>query len=113
MVFKENNEVNWEPPNPRMTYQRNRANDQLCKNMVAMNYSSSVDNKISDEITPIVAAEFISERYSDYEFALDIGCDMFMPINVPIDWIAIKERKQKAIYKSNERENSKRIYFRY
>ena len=31
------------------------------------------------------------------------GCDMFMPINVPIDWIAIKEQKQKVIQKSNER----------
>ena len=44
---------------------------------------------------------------------LVFGRDMFMPIDVPIDWTAIKERKQKTIQKSNERENSKRIHFQY
>ena len=39
--------------------------------------------------------------------------DMFMPTNLPIDWKANKERKQKVIGKSNERENSKRIHFQY
>ena len=38
---------------------------------------------------------------------LVFGRDMFMPIDVPIDWTEIKERKQTAIQKSNERENSK------
>ena len=36
-----------------------------------------------------------------------------MPIDVPIDWTTIKERKQKAIKKSNERENMKQIHFQY
>ena len=38
---------------------------------------------------------------------------MFMPINVPIDWNKIKEREQKVIRKSNERENSKQTHFQY
>ena len=44
---------------------------------------------------------------------LVFGRDMFMPIEATIDWNSIKERKQKAIRKSNERENSKRIHFQY
>ena len=44
---------------------------------------------------------------------LVFGRDMFMPINIQIDWIAIKERKLKGICKSNERENSKQIHFQY
>ena len=32
---------------------------------------------------------------------------MFMPVSRNIDWDAIRERKRKAIQKSNERENSK------
>ena len=38
---------------------------------------------------------------------------MFMPIETTIDWNSIKERKQKAIRNSNERENSKRIHLQY
>ena len=34
---------------------------------------------------------------------LEYGRDMFMPIEATIDWNSIKERKQKAISKSNER----------
>ena len=44
---------------------------------------------------------------------LIFGRDMFMPVNKSIDWDAIRERKQKAIQKSNERENSKRINHTY
>ena len=39
---------------------------------------------------------------------LVFGRDMFMPVSSRIDWDAIRERKRKAIQKSNERENSKR-----
>ena len=38
---------------------------------------------------------------------------MFMPLEATIDWNSIKEQKQKAISKSNERENSKRIHLQY
>ena len=36
-----------------------------------------------------------------------------MPVPVSIDWNQIKEQKQKAIRKSNQRENSKQIYLQY
>ena len=35
---------------------------------------------------------------------LVFGCDMFMPIDVPIDWIAIKEQKQKVFQKNIRKE---------
>ena len=38
---------------------------------------------------------------------------MFMPIETTIDWNSIKQRKQEAIRKSNEQENSKRIHRQY
>ena len=38
---------------------------------------------------------------------------MFMPISKNIDWNAIKDKKQKAIAKSNLRENSKRKQIHY
>ena len=38
---------------------------------------------------------------------------MFMPISKNIDWNAIKDKKQKAITKSNLRENSKRKQINY
>merc|ERR1712032_1463102 len=44
---------------------------------------------------------------------LVFGRDMFMPVERNIDWEAIKERKQKAIRKSNQREKSKRIDYKY
>ena len=34
---------------------------------------------------------------------------MFLPVEAPVDWEALQERKQKAIAKSNQRENSERI----
>ena len=33
---------------------------------------------------------------------------MFLPVESPVDWEALKLRKQRAIAKSNRRENSKR-----
>ena len=36
-----------------------------------------------------------------------------MPIETIIDWNSIKQRKQEAIRKSNEQENSKRIHCQY
>ena len=44
---------------------------------------------------------------------LVFGRDMFMPIEAKIDWNSIRERKQAAIRKSNEQENSKRIHRQY
>ena len=44
---------------------------------------------------------------------LVFGRDMFMPIETTIDWNSIKQRKQEAIRKSNERENLKRIHRQY
>ena len=41
--------------------------------MVAMNYTSSAIDKVSDEITAMDAAELISERYSNCEFAIDVN----------------------------------------
>ena len=72
MRFKASDELKWEPPNPRLTYRRNNENDQLCKNMVAMNYSSSAIDGVSDEITAIDATKLISERYSNFEFVPDV-----------------------------------------
>ena len=40
---------------------------------------------------------------------LVFGRNMFLPVETPVDWEALKIRKQKAIAKSNQRENSKRI----
>jgi len=39
--------------------------------------------------------------------------DMFMLVSANIDWDAIKQRKQRAIHKSNERKNSSRINHTY
>ena len=38
---------------------------------------------------------------------------MFLPVNKPVDWEKIRERKQRAIAKSNLRENAKRIDHTY
>ena len=51
--------------------------------------------------------------HSPGQLYIVFGHDMFMPISVPIDWDSIREQKQKAISKSNERENSKRILIQY
>ena len=40
---------------------------------------------------------------------LVFGRNMFLPVETPVDWEAVKERKQKSIAKSNSRENSKRL----
>ena len=45
MVFKASDELNWEPLNPRLTYKHNRENNKLCKNMVAMDYTSSAKGR--------------------------------------------------------------------
>ena len=39
---------------------------------------------------------------------LVFGRDMFMPIETPINWNSIKQKKQESIRKSNEQENSKK-----
>ena len=39
---------------------------------------------------------------------LVFGRNMFLPVNKPVDWEKIRERKQRAIAKSNLRENAKR-----
>ena len=44
---------------------------------------------------------------------LVFGRDMFMPVSKNIDWNAIKDKEQKAIAKSNLRENSKRKQIHY
>ena len=38
---------------------------------------------------------------------------MFLPVHNAVDWEKIRERKQRAIAKSNLRENAKRIYHTY
>ena len=38
---------------------------------------------------------------------------MLLPASTPVDWEEIKKRKQKAIAKSNQRENAKRIDYQY
>ena len=73
MVFKASDELNWEPPNPRLTYKRNRENNEICKNMFAMNYTSSTIDKVSDEITAMDAAELKRKKYSDCEFSLNVN----------------------------------------
>ena len=44
---------------------------------------------------------------------LVFGRNMFLPVEAPVDWDAVKEHKQRAIAKSNRRENSKRIDYKY
>ena len=44
---------------------------------------------------------------------LVFGRNMLLPVNTPVDWEEIRRRKQKAIAKSNQRENSKRIDYKY
>ena len=44
---------------------------------------------------------------------LVFGRDMFMPVEANVDWDSIKQRKQRAIHKSNVRENSSRINHTY
>ena len=44
---------------------------------------------------------------------LVFGRNMFLPVDTSLDWKSIQERKQKAIAKSNRRENSKRVDYKY
>ena len=44
---------------------------------------------------------------------LAFGRNMFLPVEAPVDWEELKQRKQKAIAKSNQRENSKRTPHAY
>ena len=44
---------------------------------------------------------------------LVFGRNMFLPVNKPVDWEKIRERKQRAIAKSNLRENAKRTDHTY
>ena len=72
MVRKVSDEVNWGHPHRRMTYVKNRANANFCKNLVQMNMSSSDNEEISDEITALDASEFIAATFDNCEFVLDI-----------------------------------------
>ena len=44
---------------------------------------------------------------------LVLGRNMLLPASTPVDWEEIKKRKQKAIAKSNRRENASRIGYQY
>lgn len=44
---------------------------------------------------------------------LVFGRNMFLPVESPVDWEKLKDRKQRAIARSNKRENSKRIEHEY
>ena len=61
MVHTASEEINWGTPNSRLVYNKNKANNKLYKAMVAMNFSSSPTDEISDDITDVDAAEFISD----------------------------------------------------
>ena len=66
---------------------------------------------LSNAAYAIRCACHATHRHSSGE--LVFGRDMFMPISKNIDWNAIKDKKQKAIAKSNLRENSKRKQIHY
>ena len=77
MVYKASDTVNWGHPNRRMTYIKrdyikNKANDNFCKALVAMNMESSPTEEILDDITALDASEFIDARFDNCEFALDV-----------------------------------------
>ena len=72
MVRKVSDKVNWGHPHQRMTYVKNRANANFCKNLVKMNMRSSDNEEISDEITALDASEFIDATFDNCEFALDV-----------------------------------------
>ena len=75
-----------------------------------MDISEDEDDPFDEVLTKasyaIRSAYHATHGYSPAQ--LVFGRDMFMPIQANIDWTAIKERKQKAICKSNQRENRKR-----
>ena len=72
MVYKASDTVDWGHPNRRMTYVRNKANNNFCKALVAMNMTSSPTEEISDEITALDASEFIDACFDNCEFTLDV-----------------------------------------
>ena len=72
MVYKASDTVDWEHPYRRMTYVRNKAKNNFCKALVAMNMTSSPTEEISNEITALDASEFIDARFNNCEFALDV-----------------------------------------
>ena len=55
-----------------MTYVRNKANNNFCKSLVAMNMTSSPTEEISDEITALDIVELIDARFNNCEFAFDV-----------------------------------------
>ena len=57
IVQKPSNKTNWGISNQQVVYKKNRANNKLCKAMVAMNYPSSAIVKILDHKTNTDAAE--------------------------------------------------------
>ena len=106
MIFKASDELNWEPPNPHLTYEHNKENDQLCKTMVAMNYTSSAIDEEPNEVTAIDAAKLISERHSYCEFTLNINtfnyCQQkFKEIQTQIEK-EIKKKSNSTLYTTKE-----------
>ena len=53
-------------------YIKNKANNEFCKALVAMNIASSPTDEISDDITALDASEFIEAQYDNCQFALDV-----------------------------------------
>ena len=72
MVSKVSDTVDCGHPNRRLTYVRNRANANFCKNLVEMNMTSSPTEEISDEITALDASESIDATFDNCKFALDV-----------------------------------------
>ena len=72
MVYNASDTADWGHLNRRMTYITNKANNNFCKSLVAMNMASSPTKEISDEITALDAAEFIDACFDNCEFALDV-----------------------------------------
>ena len=71
-----------------------------------MNYTSSAVDKVSNEITAMDAAELISERYSDCEFALNVNMfhyhqdkDKVMLKQIPKE---IKKNPNSTLYTTKE-----------
>ena len=71
-VYKASDTFNWGYPNRRMTYVRNKANNNFCKALLAMNMTSSLTEEIFDEITAPDASEFIDAWFNNCEFVLDV-----------------------------------------
>ena len=51
---------------------KNKASDNFCKALVAINIASSPTDEISNDNTALDASEFIDARLDNYEFALDV-----------------------------------------